>query len=428
MNGNGKKSLYGRTLYIHPMTQAGARLLAATYRSIGIEARVLPPSDERTLELGAMYSSGEECFPEKITLGDYLKVTEMEGFDPSKTAFLMPSSTGPCRFGQYWPLLDTVLSKLNFQEIMIVNPSSENGYGDKGKSSLTFFRLAWEGFIAADILRKMLLKTRPYEKVKGTTDRVYEEALQRCEKILERNDSGLQKRTALLQDELVRSRDRFRSIDAEYVKGKPLIAVLGEIFCRHNRFANENMLRKLEEHGAETWIADVGEWIFYTDWSHRDNLRRIGKRFSGEMAVSHLKTYVMRHDEHKLLKLFHEDFKGYEEPENVDVIANFTENYLPATGALGEMALSVGRSGYCYTKGADGIVDISPFSCMNGIVSEAIYPSFSKDHDDIPCRVFYYDGVNRDLDRDIGIFMELIKGYMGRKKVHRIYPEYFCEK
>jgi predicted nucleotide-binding protein (sugar kinase/HSP70/actin superfamily) len=428
VSGNGQKSLEGRTLYIHPMTQAGARLLAAVYRSTGIDAHILPPSDERTLLLGAMYSSGEECFPEKITLGDYLKITEKEGFDPSKTAFLMPDSSGPCRFGQYWPLLDTVLTKLGLHEIMIVNPSSENGYGDSKQGLITFFRKAWVGLIAADILRKMLLKTRPYEKVKGTTDRVYEESLQRCERVMENPEIGFSKRTELLQEELVRSRDQFRSIDADYIEGKPLIAVIGEIFCRHNRFANENMLKKLEEHGAETWISDVGEWIFYTDWSHRDNLRRRGKRYSAEMAFSNLKTYVMKHDEHRLLKSFHEDFKGYEEPENVDVVAQHTENYLPATGALGEMALSLGKSGYCYTKGADGIVDISPFTCMNGIVSEAVYPSFSKDHDDIPCRVFYYDGVNRDLDRDIGIFMELVKGYMGRKKIKRVYPDFFRKK
>ena len=76
-----EKTLNGRTLYIHPMTRSGARLLAATFRSFKLDALVLPQSDMRTLELGNAYSSGEECLPEKITLGDYLKVTEMEGFD-----------------------------------------------------------------------------------------------------------------------------------------------------------------------------------------------------------------------------------------------------------------------------------------------------------------------------------------------------------
>ena len=100
----------------------------------------------------------------------------------------------------------------------------------------------------------------------------------------------------------------------------------------------------------------------------------------------------------------------------------------PALGCTrqdGWRGLSLGRAGYCYDRGVDGILDISPFSCMNGIVSEAVYPSFSRDHHDIPCRVFYFDGVNTDLDRDIGIFMELVRGYMSRKHVKRTYPAYF---
>jgi predicted nucleotide-binding protein (sugar kinase/HSP70/actin superfamily) len=422
---NGGKSLKGRTIYIHPMTQAGARVVAATFRSEGIDARVLPPSDARTLELGAMFTSGEECFPEKITLGDYLKVTREEGFDPSRTAFLMPASNGPCRFGQYWPLLQMVLKKQGLEEVMIVAPSSSTGYGDITKNGNALFRVAWNGMVSADIIKKMLLRTRPYERVNGTADRVYESSLQRMERVLETPGLGFGKRRSLLVSELESARDDFRAVEADYVKGRPLIAVLGEIFCRQNRFANEDMIRKLEEYGAETWLADVGEWVFYTDWSRMDNMRRKGQGFSKDMAVAHIKRYIMKRDEHRLLAPFHADFIGYEEPADTEVVVAHGESYLPARGALGEMALCLGRSGYCHSKGVDGIVDISPFSCMNGIVSEAVYPSFSRDHDDIPCRVFYYDGVSRDMDRDIGIFMELVRGYMSRKKVQRVYPPVF---
>jgi predicted nucleotide-binding protein (sugar kinase/HSP70/actin superfamily) len=425
VNDNGGKSLKGRTVYIHPMTRAGARVVAATFRSEGIDARVLPPSDAQTLELGAMFTSGEECFPEKITLGDYLKVTRMEGFDPSKVAFFMPASNGPCRFGQYWPLLQMVLKKQGLEEVMVLAPSSSTGYGDIAKNGNALFRVAWNGLVAADIIKKMLLKIRPYERVKGTSDRVYESSLQRVERILEQPGLGFGKRRNLLVSEMEATRDDFRAIDADFVKGKPLIAVLGEIFCRHNRFANEDMILKLEENGAETWLADVSEWVFYTDWSRMDNMARQGRRYSKDMAVAHIKRYIMKRDEHRLLSPFHDDFIGYEEPSDTEVIVDHGEGYLPARGALGEMALCLGRSGYCHSKGVDGIVDISPFSCMNGIVSEAVYPSFSRDHDDIPSRVFYYDGVSRDMDRDIGIFMELVRGYMARKKVKRVYPPMF---
>jgi predicted nucleotide-binding protein (sugar kinase/HSP70/actin superfamily) len=269
------------------------------------------------------------------------------------------------------------------------------------------------------------LKTRPYELHAGDTDRTYEETLTRLETLLAEPSVPFRKRFRSIAEELRQARERFKGVPADYVKGKPLIAVVGEIFCRHNRFANENILRTLEAHGAETWLADVGEWVIYTDWSRLDNLRRRGKRWSLETLGTKIKLMVMKHDEHRLLHPFHDDFVGYEEPASTDVIAQFAEPYLPLNRALGEMALSLGRSGYSYERGVDGIVDISPFSCMNGIVSEAVYPSFSRDHNDIPCRVFYFDGVNADIDRDIGIFMELVRGYMNRKHTKRTYPAFF---
>ena len=64
----------------------------------------------------------------------------------------------------------------------------------------------------------------------------------------------------------------------------------------------------------------------------------------------------------------------------------------PQEGSLGEMVLSTGGAIYLYHQGADGIVDISPFTCMNGIVTEAVYPRVSREHDNIPIRVFYFDG------------------------------------
>jgi predicted nucleotide-binding protein (sugar kinase/HSP70/actin superfamily) len=422
---NGGKTLKGRTLYIHPMTRAGARMLAASFRSIDVDAQVPPYSDTRTMELGNMYSSGEECLPEKITLGDYLKITETEGFNPAKTAFIMPTANGPCRFGQYRSLLETVLKKLGLDDVLVLSPSSKNGYGEIEGVGYSFFRMVWTGLLAGDILRKMLLRIRPYELNMGDTDHVYEESLANAERVLEEPGIGFRTRQHNLRESLIKSRDRFRAIPASFIKDKPLLGIVGEIFCRHNRFANEDIIRKLEAFGAETWLADVGEWVFYTDWSRMDNMIRHGRRYSLDMVFAKVKNAVMRRDEHFLLSPFHDDFTGYEEPSGTDVVVRHAEPYLPSRGALGEMSLSIGRSGYLAGKGVDGIVDISPFSCMNGIVTEAVYPSFSRDHDGIPCRIFYYDGSGTDMESDIGIFMELVRGYQSRKKSKRVYPPSF---
>ena len=106
--------------------------------------------------------------------------------------------------------------------------------------------------------------------------------------------------------------------------------------------------------------------------------RRAARRISKDNAYRFIKSKIMRRDEHALYGPFADDFVGYEEPDDVREVLEMSLPYLPYTGALGEMVLSSGKAIYLYGKGADGIIDISPFTCMNGIVTEAVYPSLAE--------------------------------------------------
>ena len=116
--------LAGRKLWIPRMTYVGARLAAAVFRGIGVDAEITPESDERTLELGGLHTSGEECYPEKVTMGDFLKIVESPGFDPARNAFFMPTAEGPCRFGQYAPYLRQVLDELGHADVPVIAPAT----------------------------------------------------------------------------------------------------------------------------------------------------------------------------------------------------------------------------------------------------------------------------------------------------------------
>jgi len=418
--------LAGRKLWIPRMTYAGARLMAAVFRSVGIDAASTPVSDDRTLELGGLHTSGEECYPEKVTMGDFLRILHSEGFDRDRTAFFMPTAEGPCRFGQYAPYLRQVLDELGYSDIPIFSPTSKDSYDGFADHGQDVMRQMWRGLVCADILRKMLLKTRPYETQPGAADEAFERGIGLAEAVLEKPVQPGEDRLAVLGEALGRARDLYRDVPARYERGRPLIGVVGEIFCRLNTFSNYDAVRKIEAHGGEAWLSDVGEWVWYTNWSQKNLLRRDGKTFSLSMAGTLIKNAVQRRDEHRLFSPFPEEFVGYEEPGDIykDVLEAGWP-YLPADGALGEMVLSVGKSVYLYNKGADGIIDISPFSCMNGIVSEAVYHTVAADHDDIPIRNFYFDATSSNMDRDLDIFMELAGGYQKRKRRPRRYPGYF---
>ncbi len=71
------------------MAEGSSEAFAATFRWLGIEAQPTPPSNERTRELGSKHTTGDECYPAKVTVGDFLRVIEMPGFRPAQA---QPSS------------------------------------------------------------------------------------------------------------------------------------------------------------------------------------------------------------------------------------------------------------------------------------------------------------------------------------------------
>jgi predicted nucleotide-binding protein (sugar kinase/HSP70/actin superfamily) len=171
-------------------------------------------------------------------------------------------------------------------------------------------------------------------------------------------------------------------------------------------------------------LSDISEWIWYSNSEEEQRLRHHGRRWSVSMMQAKLRDHVQRSDQRALHAPFAEDLWGYEEPENTEVILQAGHGYLPFTCTEGEMVLSAGKVDHFFRHGVDGIIDVSPFSCMNGIVSEALYPRVSRDHADLPIKSVYVDGTEKDLTAELEIFLELARAYQQRKPNARRFPRH----
>ena len=407
------EQLRKRKLYIPEMDYGGSRTIAAALRHVGIEAQPVPPSTGEGLKKGFACTSGEECYPQQVTLGDFVDILDKGLSKPEETAFFMPIATGPCRFGQYATLIRNALEDLGYGDALVYSLHSEDGYSGLGGASFT--RRTWWGIVASDVLRRALLRIRPYEKNEGETDKVYIDGIDKVCKLFESDIPTGKGLFTKLCASLKETKEIYKSISTYDVKF-PLIGVVGEIFCRLNAFSNNNLVRRLEKLGAEVWLAGVSEWVLYTNIGEREGLSEVGKKYSKKMLGAFIKDKIQKSDEHKLTHIYADILKGLEEESNIDKLLKNSEPYLPAEGSLGEMTLNVANAIHFQQKGADGIIDISPFTCMNGIVSEAVYPRVSRDYDGMPIRVFYFDGTETDLERDLGIFLELAKNYRKKKQ------------
>ena len=424
-NAREEDRLNGKTLYIPPMCAGTVELFCGAMRALGVDARPSPASDERTRELAARHCTGDECYPQLVTLGDFLKVTEAPSFEPARTALFIPKTGGPCRFGQYNELVRTVLDKNGFADVAIISPTCENGYRDLGKNGPEMMHYAWWAIVAGDLLRKALLRTRPYELEKGTTDAVYQRCVNEMAEVLARPDRLGRVKFSDLKKGLRECRNRFAQIAANYREERLLVGISGEIFCRLNTFSNDDMARKIEQYGGEAWVADMSEWIYYSNYWEMEEIRTFANPVSLKMLGAWLSNRVQQRNEHELSGLFASMLVGWEEPHDIREIVERGAKYLDPHAGMGEMILNLGKASWLHEKGADGMVDISPFSCMNGIISQSIYPKVSQDLDGLPIRSFYFDGTQTNLDEDVGIFMELAANYSRNKRYPRALPGYF---
>ena len=282
---SGEHPLKGKRIYIPPMAYGSARAFASAFRAIGLEAEPTPPSDHRTRELGARYTSGDECYPAKVTVGDFMKVLERPDDRPVARGALHADRRRPVPLR---PVRALPAAHAGCQRLSATWRSSRppattpmTGWATLAKP---FVRTGWRALLCADLLQKMLLIYRPYEERRGDTEACYEESLDDLCRTLE-NDARWSPACNcwLLRDSLVRCRDRFRKLArARPMRSHPLIGIVGEIFCRLNTFSNENLVRCLEEYGAEAWLSDIVEWIWYTNSEHFRKLKLTGRIWTAE--------------------------------------------------------------------------------------------------------------------------------------------------
>ncbi len=368
-----------RSIYI-PRMSDHAFALAAAFEHCGIDAEVLPESDKKTADTGRKYVSGKECYPCTVTTGDMVKKALQPDFIPEKSAFFMPSGTGPCRFGQYNVFHRMVLDSLGYADVPIFSPNQDTTfYSDLGIVGKDFTMHAWRGIITYELLNKCLHEVRPYEKHKGSSDELYENYLQKLYLSLKSNNGNLEE---ILKDirkdfeNLPRHKDR-----------KPLIGIIGEIFVRSHKFSNENLVRKVESLGGEVWLAPVEEWIYYVNYMGLTKAMIKRERFAVINFL--LKKFFQKKIEHKFAGHFKGFLKTLKEPETKDILEKASP-YVHKSFE-GETILSIGKCIDLIEKGASGIINAMPFGCMPGTIVTALLRGVSRDFG-IPCISIPYEG------------------------------------
>jgi len=391
----------GRTLYF-PYARDTVHALAASSRLCGINAEVLPMPDSRAIEIARKLTNGQECFPFIATLGSFVMKLQEPGADPSKMTFFMPDHNGPCRFGEYSKLNRIIFDRLGYFEAEILTPTNDNSYAEIAPGKSGKFRLnAWKGIVATDLLKKMVQEKRPYEKVKGSANELYQFWLN---KVIESIEQG----SKTLPKTLENAGRAFSQLEIVGGKRKPVIAIVGETFMRDNPYCSSFLVEKLEALGAETIMAPFGEWLIYSSYRYfRDSL------WKGDlkgMFKSKLQQWGQHYTGNKL-KNSVRNFVEMETDIELDEMIKRSAPYIHKDYD-GDPVAALGSAGGLVQENISGIVYIMPFTCMPGTLVAAVSNDFRKDHNNIPWENIAYDGQEAtNIDSRLQAFMHQCKAY-----------------
>lgn len=391
-------------LYI-PYMGEHSYALAAACTACGIKAEVMPISDEKSVELGRKYTTGKECFPMIVTAGDMLKTINNHKKDKSKISFLMPSGTGPCRFGQYNNLHRAILEETGNPDIPIISPNQgRNFYNDFKNLKQDPSRKAWQGMVAIDVLTKALHTLRPYELNKGQTYKAYKDSIQAVSNAIINGN---------IFKEMENQAKIFKNIPVDKSMQKPIVGIVGEIYVRSHPFCNDYIIENLENLGAEIWLSSFIEWIYYTNFT-RIRLNKREKEVK-ETIKNVIKDKVQKYDEERITKPFKDIVKRNLKEVNTAHTLLKSKKYLDDSFE-GEAVLSIGKAIEFHEEDLSGIVNVMPFTCMPGTIVTAILKKIREDHQNIPILSMAFDGHKQanTLTR-LEAFMHQVKQYHEKK-------------
>ena len=311
---------------------------AAGLKKIGVEPYVPPYTSKKTLSYGTKNSPEAICLPYKLILGNFI-----EAIEGGADYVAMITSPGICRLGEYGNNIQNTLKDLGYKANYIELSLYDGIKGlynflkeISGKNDpiliMRAINITIRKIFAIDDLDRALAYYIAREVKFGEAEKHYKKALKMIDKV----DSTLD-----LKHVYHEALKEIEKTEIDPNREVLHVDLTGEIFLVNDEFSNQNIERELGRMGVETRRSlTVGSFLkdaiipkaFRPPETHLQRAERMAK------------PYLMR------------DIGG----DALECVSDVV---------------------FADVHGKDGIIHISPFTCMPEIMSQNIFPTMRSEHE-----------------------------------------------
>ena len=352
-----------RVLVLIPaMSELATRMVAESFRSCGIDSVGLPIHSSRSMQLGRQYASGKECLPIILMAGNLLQYLEEHPNEDRLLVYFQVQGAGNCRLGQYPNFLEQMIKDKKLGNIVPMVLMNEDGFAGLGTD---WSVRAIQSIIATDVLDDIKAGILTYAV---SPEKGIEIFYREFDKLLEKFRNNPKNLYSYLEDFAKTIKKEVPSkVDISEFK---YIAMIGEIFCRRDVFANKNLTEYFAKNGFVLKTAYISEWIAYIDYLISIDLlesdKSIIKRFERM-----LRNFFMKDAEKKIKKAL--ELSGYYKFErmNIEAILKHSKHIVPLE-YKGEPGLTLGIALNDIFDKYYGVINFGPFGCMPTRFAEAV--------------------------------------------------------
>ncbi len=398
-----------RTLYIYPVSEAfvGIKDVLENY---GVRCEMIAETTPYSNMLGRKYSNEKHCRTYQVILGDYLATTMKESFKPEKSAFFTFEYAEACRLALFKSLHEIVLKERGVGDFWMFGPVVDSSVDWIKTLGFNIARDAWIALICYDYLSRYKYQIRPYEKVTGSADKAYSEALSvmrtgiKNKKIMAhfKDAMALLQKTAIVERDLVS------------------IGVVGDAFTRVHKYGMRDLFEGIEKMGGcvmlpPSWhdFVNYGSARFSKTLWQRGKYGRSALEFGGSTALAFFKNKVDTISK-EYSNMFPDQSNGW--------LTKHAAKYVNPDVAPVIPSMFIGKTvDFVENKHVDGLLNAYGFNCVLGKVSSACYHQLRIDNNNIPMLTFIDDGLQQtNISTRLEAFMDQARAFKSGREEPQI--------
>ena len=353
-----KEMKKNHTILIPQMSPIHFQFIETAARVSGFNAVVLPAVDKQAVDVGLRVVNNDACYPSIITIGQLIAALESGKYDLNNVTLMISQTGGGCRATNYIGFIRKALRDLGYKNIPVISFNLVGLEKHPGfKLTVGFLSRLVMSLVIGDTLMRVIYRTRPYEKSKGSVNKLYNKWLNKCHETI-KSGNFLQYKNIIKK--IVHD---FDNVELDESIIKPKVGIVGEILVKFHPNANNDVFSLLEEEGAEVIVPDLLDFFSYSSLNGAIKYDELLLGNKKTKAISNITVNIYDMYKKPSVDAFRNS-KRFTTPSNIKELAYKAKKFLSLANQSGEGWFLTGEMIELLDSGVDNILCLQPFACL----------------------------------------------------------------